>query len=174
MESDKRIKILFVESVDDDITRRRHGLLASDSRLNGYELHYFYATILTPEQQAGLAVGMAPDLTLSDEELFGRLEKEIQRIHPRFVFLHTGFVFRRFPSVFIRVFARLKQKYPNCRFGLQPREGLIVNGAAFDQTDEVVKLQRLIFTDILQLGRKNGVKSQHLTFTQAAKLSTAC
>jgi hypothetical protein len=144
-------KILFVDSVDDSITKRRHRILASDPRLAGYELHYFYAAVLTPEQEVVLAAGMVPDLTLVEEELANRLDNEIQSIEPQFVLLHTGFVFRRFPSVFFRVFAQLKKNYPTCRFGIQPREGLTIDRETFDQTDEVIKLQQLVFREILHL-----------------------
>jgi hypothetical protein len=144
-------KILFVDSVDDSITKRRHRILASDPRLAGYELHYFYAAVLTPEQEAVLAAGMVPDLTLAEGELANRLDNEIQSIEPQFVLLHTGFVFRRFPSAFFRVFAQLKEKYPTCRFGIQPREGLRIDPAAVHQTDEVMKLEQLVFRDILNL-----------------------
>lgn len=144
-------KILFVDSVDDSITKRRHRILASDPRLGGYELHYFYAAVLTSEQEAVLAAGMPPDLTLVEEELAKRLDNEIQSVEPQFLLLHTGFVFRRFPSVFFRVFAQLKEKYPTCRFGIQPREGLTIDQAAFHQTEEVIKLQRLVFREILDL-----------------------
>jgi hypothetical protein len=145
------IKILFVESVDDSITKRRHRILASDPRLAGYELHYVYAVVLTQEQEAVLAAGLPPDLTLVEEELANRLDHEIQSIKPQFVLLHTGFVFRRFPSVFFRVFTQLKEKYPTCRFGIQPRDRLTIDQAAFHQTDEVIKLQRLVFREILDL-----------------------
>jgi hypothetical protein len=144
-------KILFVDSVDDSITKRRHRILASDPRLAGYELHYFYAAVLTPEQEAVLAAGMVPDLTLVEEELAKRLDNEIQSIEPQFVLLHTGFVFRRFPSLFFRVFAQMKKNYSTCRFGIQPREGLTIDQGTFDQTDEVIKLQQLVFREILGL-----------------------
>jgi hypothetical protein len=144
-------KILFVDSVDDSITKRRHRILASDPRLAAYELHYFYAAVLTPKQEAVLAAGMLPDLTLVEEELANRLENDIHSIEPQFVLLHTGFVFRRFPSVFFRVFAQLKKSHPTCRFGIQPREDLTIDPEAFDQTDEVTKLQELVFREILNL-----------------------
>jgi hypothetical protein len=144
-------KILFVDSVDDSITKRRHRILATDPRLAGYELHYFYAAVLTPEQEAVLAVGVAPDVNVVGEELANRLDSEIQRVGPRFVLLHTGFVFRRFPSVFFRVFARLKKKHPTCLFGVQLREGLTIDRGTFDETDEVTKLQQLVFREILHL-----------------------
>ena len=144
-------RILFVDSVDDSITKRRHRIIDSDPRLAGYELYYFYAAVLTPEQEAVLAAGVAPDLKLVEEELANRLDNEIQSIEPQFVLLHTGFVFRRFPSAFFRVFAQLKEKHPTCRFGIQPREGLSIDQAAFHQTDEVIKLQQLVFREILNL-----------------------
>jgi hypothetical protein len=144
-------KILFVDSVDDSITQRRHRILASDPRLAGYELYYFYAAVLTPEQEAVLAAGVAPDLKLVEEDLANRLDNEIKSIEPQFVLLHTGFVFRRFPSAFFRVFAQLKEKHPTCRFGIQPREGLSIDQAAFHQTDEVIKLQHLVFREVLNL-----------------------
>ena len=148
---DQPIKILFVESVDDAITRRRHRLLAADPRLTRYQLYYFYAITLTPEEQSMLELGIAPDLMLVREELAMRLEQEIQKVDPQFVLLHTGFVFRRFPSVFFAVFTELRNKYRNCSFGLQPREGLKIDEDAFDQTEEIANLQRLIFRDILDL-----------------------
>jgi hypothetical protein len=144
-------KILFVDSVDDSITKRRHRVLALDPRLAGYELHYFYTAILTPEQEALLTGGFAPDFKFVEEELANRLDKEIESIEPQFVLLHTGFVFRRFSSAFFRVFARLKEKYRTCRFGIQPRDGLRIDQAVFHQTDEVMKLQQLVFRDILNL-----------------------
>jgi hypothetical protein len=58
-------KILFVDSVDDSITKRRHRILASDPRLAAYKLHYFYAAVLTPDQEAVLAAGTLPHVTLS-------------------------------------------------------------------------------------------------------------
>jgi hypothetical protein len=98
-----------------------------------------------------LELGIAPDLMLVREELAMRLEQEIQKVDPQFVLLHTGFVFRRFPSVFFAVFTELRNKYRNCSFGLQPREGLKIDEDAFDQTEEIANLQRLIFRDILDL-----------------------
>ena len=144
-------KILFVDSVDDDITKRRHRILGSDPRLASHELHYFYAVTLTLQQEELLAVGFPPSFDLVENELAARLNNEIKRTQPQFVLLHTGFVFRQFPSVFFRVFTQLKEKYPACRFGMQPREGLSVDSAAFHQTDDVIKLQQLVFREILDL-----------------------
>jgi hypothetical protein len=146
-----KIKVLFVDSVDDAITRNRHQLLSAHPKLKNYEFDYCYAKTFSEEEQAGLEVGIAPDFSLSEEALFGVIDYKIRSFHPHFVLLHTGFVFRRFPSVFVAVFAKLKRSSPECRFGLQPREGLSVDQAAFDKTEGVIELQNLIFKEALNL-----------------------
>ena len=145
----QKTRILIVDSVEDDITRRRHQILESSPRLAEYDIDYCYSAEITEEQEEMLRFRMKPELSVTGEEIRRRIEGKITAFRPHFVLLHTGFVFRDYADEFFRAFSAMKAAHPNTQFGLEERDGLEVDQSAFHNTEEVVSLQNLIFRDIL-------------------------
>jgi len=143
------VNVLMVDSVNDDITQRRHRALSLSGQLRHIVFEYCYAADLDERQESMLRAGMLPRVTLNEDSLCAKIEEAIQRFRPQYVLLHTGFVYRQHPDVFVRVFSRLKRTYLGVMFGVQLRPGMFADPQAFHTSAPVVALQRLIFDEVL-------------------------
>jgi hypothetical protein len=144
-----KANVLIVDSVDDRITRRRHAVLASCKLLKEITLDYCYAIDLSDSQASALSAGFMPEFQLSEDTLFCRVDSAIRSFKPTCVLVHSGFVYRRYPNVYGRVFARLKRSYPRVSFGIQIRPGLEVDRNVFSMIGDVREIHDLIFVRAL-------------------------
>jgi len=143
--------ILIVDSIDDEITRRRHALLASSPRTAGYQITYAYALDPDEDDQDMHYLDILARNPPTKDGLYGRIKTSIERYKPDYVLLHTGFVFRRHPELFYEVFRMLRAEFGAIGFGFQERDDMIVDSTAFTAREDVRSIQSLFFHDILGL-----------------------
>ncbi len=142
-------QILIVDSVEDDITRRRHSILENSPRIKGYTINYVYAIELEEKDQFLGPIEILDNIEFKEESLYNSLKKRIELLVPDYVLLHTGFIFRAYPNIFYSVFKKLKLDFPNTGFGFQERWEMVVDKSAFSDTADVRSLQNLFFKQIL-------------------------
>ena len=104
VDENKKVRVLLVESVDDDITRRRHNILLSNDKLKEYEFEYCYVKTFNAEDQSAIEFGICPDFSLSEDDLFAAVNAKASVLRARFypcthwlcisafpISLHAGF-----------------------------------------------------------------------------------
>ena len=143
-----KVKVLMVDSVNDELTQRRHAFLESNKRLQHIKFKFCYAVDLDPEQEASIRAHILPLITIVEDDLVKRIFKAAQRSRPQFIILHTGFVFRQNQAVFIRVFTSLKRMIPDVIFGVQMQHGMVRDREAFHETNAVLNLERELFPEV--------------------------
>jgi hypothetical protein len=147
------IRILVVESIDDEITRSRHRILGNSPRLQEYQFSSCYALDAEGQDAQEDLLSLMARHPPTEEGLARNMRKAIQQATPDFVLLHTGFVFQSYQKVFYSVWSCLRQEFPDIRFGYEERDGLnIIDPEAFDLDAETQQMQRLFFERIV-LGR---------------------
>jgi len=139
----------MVDSVFDDITQRRHHFLSSSEKLQHIAFEFCYAADLNEEQQAMVRHYQLPHVSITEDSLCRKVQEAINLFRPKYVLLHTGFVYSQHPEIFEGAFRRLKRSNPDVMFGLQLRPRMVADPQAFHTSGPVVDLQRLIFHEAL-------------------------
>lgn len=147
----QNLRVLIIESVDDDLTRRRAEHLANSSVLKEYIIDHCYAMEITENDRNKPIQIMMSDVTsrsLKKEDLFRRLDVKTQSFQPNFILLHTGFIFHTFQITFIQVLKQLKTKYPQIKFGYEIRPTIdrdLIEEGIFDTGIETKEIENLFF-----------------------------
>jgi hypothetical protein len=120
-------RILLLQSVQDRITDRRIWRIKNNPELKDYTIENFYAIELSNSQREKDVDDMMMEVEtqgINEDDLLKRLDLKIQSFQPEVLIIHGGFVFRKFPKIFLKVLSKLKTKFPTIRFGLQGQEYL--------------------------------------------------
>ena len=139
------IHILVVQSVEDGVTRERHGILMENLEKRKYAVSFCYALHSEGDVVLEGLLDLLAAHPPTEEELGSKLRTAILKAEPHFTLLHTGFVFSRYPEVFYAVFRRLREEFPRVRFGYQERKGLKVDSEAFNNDTGTREMQKLFF-----------------------------
>jgi hypothetical protein len=141
--------VLIVDSIEDEITNNRHRILNSSPLLRDYIIHYCYSTEFDDTQKQKISIGQTPYFVLEEKELYSRIEEAIQKHNPDYILIHSGFVFCRYPEIFLDVIEKLKKSHPQIGLGLQTRPFLNIDSNFLNCNEEVIALEKLIFHEAL-------------------------
>ena len=136
--------ILFLQSVNDSITRTREMLLRTHHSLAGFSLRFCYALDSAEKDTFKLMSSFKKgDLDTDDLEL--RLFRDIRRFSPILVVVHAGFVFRTSPAQMLDVLSKAKSIFPQVPFGILERPEYLESDPEFSQFWNSIKTRDNIF-----------------------------
>ena len=132
-------KVMLISSWYDDITERRHKIMAESPYLKEYEICHSNAV---PSRHAHVTV----------EELFNRITNDIVLNKPNVVLMHTGASYMQQPDIFKECFQKIKKEYPDIKFGVEHNtvsDEELNSFNVFDISDEIKTIEDAIFKVIL-------------------------
>jgi|GEM_PF-6874207 len=121
-----KLRALILNSVDDDETMHRKRRMDESPILSKYLINHSYAIELSDEQKllpANVMMSQIINGTIGEVDMFNRLKTNIMNYNPDVLLVHTGFVFRAFPSEIISVLDKIKSEFPNLKIGMQKMVG---------------------------------------------------
>ena len=112
-------RVLVLQSVEDDLTRRRIARNRASPSLKHLVIDYCYAVELTRDQQQMYVEQVMDQVmtgSIDEGALLRRIDEKVASFLPDILIVHAGFVFCTFPRVFLSVLSSLKSKHPALRF----------------------------------------------------------
>lgn len=130
--SDKLIRVLVVNSIDDDITRRRLEWLASRDMPARLRVSHCYA------------MG-AMDRSASEASIRTRISDAIVRVRPHYLLVHRGMAYRNNPDGFDAALRSVKRLYPTIRIGIEDQDERDLEKGIYSSRGKIVPLLDLLF-----------------------------
>jgi hypothetical protein len=141
MNNENMKRVMLISSWYDDITERRHKIMAESPYLKEFELSNSNAV---PRPHALVTV----------DELFERIQTDIILNKPDIILMHTGASYMTQPEIFMECFKKLKMRYPNIKFGVEHgrvEEEELLSIGIFDNSDEIKTIEDIFFKIIYGL-----------------------
>ncbi|HZM10246.1 MAG TPA: hypothetical protein VFC15_08555 [Candidatus Limnocylindrales bacterium] len=101
-------RLLIVESINDDLTKRRIASKQAKFAADDLSVEYCYALESTRR--------------IDKQSLLDYIDRKINSFRPDLMIVHAGFVFSQHPETFLSVLTELSSKHPLLRIGSQMSE----------------------------------------------------